>query len=132
MKTKRVDIAASKAVLTALHTLTFPSDEVPEWKDSGVAWIVYDNSDPVAFLYAEELPDSWYFSRVGVMPAARGKGLQRKLMRLMTKTLAGKLLISTTYNNPASANNFVKEQWMTYLPAHPWGAPETIYWYKQC
>jgi ribosomal protein S18 acetylase RimI-like enzyme len=128
MRARRVDAKAHRRTLDALHTLTFPSDTPPSWRADGLAWIVYDGGEPVAFLYAEPLPDSWYFSRVGVMPAARGRGLQRRLMRLMRKATAGCVLISTTYQNPASANNFVREQWMTYLPAHPWGAPDTIYW----
>lgn len=131
MITRKVQTTSAYAVLTALHTLTFPGDEVPEWKPSGLAWITYDNGEPVAFLYCEQMHDrSWYFSRVGVMPAARGLGLQRKLMKTMQRALPGAVLISTTYRNPASANNFVREQWMTYLPAVPWGAPDTIYWRK--
>lgn len=131
MRTQRVSVKDRRDVLTALHTLTFPSDEQPDWQEQGLAWITYDQGEPVAFLYAEQMPDkSWYFSRVGVMPAARGKGLQRKLMRLMEKALAGQKLISTTYLNPASANNFVRMGWLTFLPAYRWGAPDTIYWYK--
>lgn len=131
MRTQRVSVKTHGDVLTALHTLTFPSDEQPDWREDGLAWITYDQGEPVAFLYTEQMTDgSWYFSRVGVMPAARGKGLQRKLMRLMERTLAGKKLISTTYLNPASANNFVRMGWLTFLPAHRWGAPDTIYWYK--
>lgn len=131
MKTRRVSVAAAREVLSALHTLTFPGDEQPGWREDGLAWITYDEGEPVAFLYAEQMADdSWYFSRVGVMPAARGRGLQRKLMRLMQRALKGERLISTTYRNPASANNFVREQWLTFLPANPWGAPDTIYWYK--
>lgn len=129
MRTTRADLVRHGETLRALHTLTFPSDEQPTWKHSALAWITWDGPEPVAFIYAEPMPDgSWYFSRVGVMPAARGKGLQRKLMRLMQKALSDKVLVSTTYRNPASANNFVREQWMTYLPATPWGSPDTIYW----
>lgn len=130
MKTHKVkSIKDATAVLGALHTLTFPGDAAPDWKVDGLAWITYMGPDPVAFIYCEPQPDgSWYFSRVGVMPAARGQGLQRKLMRTMQRALKGRILVSTTYNNPPSANNFIREQWMTYLPAHPWGSPDTIYW----
>lgn len=131
MNTRKVQVWTSLEVLRALHTLTFPADEQPSWVASGLAWITYDQGEPVAFLYAEPQSDrSWYFSRVGVMPAARGQGLQRKLMRLMQRALKDKVLFSTTYQNPASANNFVREQWMTYLPVDPWGCPDTIYWRK--
>lgn len=133
MRTRAVNIDTARETLKALHTLTFPGDEQPAWKSAGRAWVTYDGADPVAFIYVEPCADSWYFSRVGVMPAARGRGLQRKLMQLMQRALskAGvRTLVSTTFRNPPSANNFVREQWMTYLPAEPWGAPDTIYWRK--
>lgn len=134
MRTLRRDVKEAEEVLHAMHTLTFPEDSQPEWQGTGMCWITYDGSDPVAFIYAEPMPDgSLYFSRVGVMPAARGKGLQRKLMRLMVKAArAGghPVIVSTTYQNPPSANNFVREQWLTYLPVTPWGSPDTIYWRK--
>jgi GNAT superfamily N-acetyltransferase len=131
----KVPVARCRRVMGAIHTLTFPADEVPRWKADGAAWIAYDGEDAVAFLYAEPTGDgeSWYFSRVGVMPAARGKGMQRELMRRLEAWARREriaTLISTTFQNPASANNFVREQWMTYLPHFPWGAADTIYWRK--
>jgi len=130
----KTPVARCRRILTALHTLTFPADPMPKWKTDGAAWIVHDGEDPVAFFYAEPCADgSWYFSRVGVMPAARGRGLQQELMRLFeewARKAKVPVLVSTTYQNPASANNFVRRQWMTYLPATPWGAPDTIYWRK--
>ena len=101
-----------------------------------MAWIAYqgDEHDAVGFLYAEPMHDgSWYFSRVGVMPSARGCGLQREFMSRLegwAKRVKVPTLVSTTYLNPHSANNFVREQWMTYLPAFPWGVADTIYWRK--
>lgn len=130
MRTLKVCPKEFRQVLTDLHTETFPSDPLPTWKKSGMAWIVYARGAPVAFLYAEPTDSGWYFSRVGVTAAARGRGLQRKLMRLMVKALPkGTFIYSTTYQNPASANNFVLAKWLTYLPVGPWGAPDTIYWY---
>lgn len=133
MKTVKVIVTKELETLRAMHTLTFPGDSQPDYKPDGLAWIVYDAGDPVAFLYCEPITEAWYFSRVGVMPAARGKGLQRVLMRRMVKDLRDRgvsVIVSTTYQNPPSANNFVREQWMTYNPAVPWGSPDTIYWRK--
>lgn len=132
MRTQEVDIATHKATLQALHTLTFPHDEQPQWLPNGRAWITYDQGEAVAFLYASpQLDGSWYFARVGVLSGYRGRGLQRKLMQRMEKALRGNVLVSTTLDNPASANNFIRQRWLTYLPAAPWGAPGTVYWYKE-
>lgn len=134
MNIRKVPVAKNRKVLSALHTLTFPGDHQPRWRIDGVAWIVYDSDEPVAFLYAEPLDaDHWYFSRVGVMPAARGRGLQGELMaalELWAQRRGLASLVSSTYLNPASANNFVRRQWMTYLPQYAWGADNTIYWRK--
>ena len=39
-------------------------------------------------------------------------------------------VISTTFENPASANSFIKCGFKTSIPATPWGAAGTIYWTK--
>lgn len=132
MRIIKTPVSRCRRILSALHTLIFPSDHMPRWRADGIAWLVYDGEDAVGFLYAEPAHECWYFSRVGVMPAARGRGLQGELMaRLEAWAKREKqTLISTTYQNPASANNFVRRQWMTYLPALPWGSPDTIYWWK--
>lgn len=134
MKITKVSVARYRKVLTALHTLTFPGDSAPRWRADGVAWLVHANDEPVAFLYAEPLDaNHWYFSRVGVMPTARGQKLQNELMAKLELWAAREgiaSLVSSTYLNPASANNFVRRQWMTYLPQYAWGADNTIYWRK--
>jgi GNAT superfamily N-acetyltransferase len=135
LRIRRVSVEAAVPVLAALHTLTFPVDEAPAWQPSGASWVAYSGPDPVAFLYAEALsPTLWYFSRVGVLPSMRGKGLQARLMDHLERACRGTMLVSTTYENPASANRFVARRWKTYIPVHRWGAAGTIYWYKdlQC
>jgi ribosomal protein S18 acetylase RimI-like enzyme len=131
MKIKKIAVARSLDALTWLHGQTMSADEVPNWDVLGRAWVALSDTGTLAgFLYCEPQPGCWYFSRVGVLPAFRGQGLQRKLMRRMQRSLKTETIISTTYQNPSSANNFVREQWMTYCPRSPWGASDTIYWYK--
>ena len=134
MRTVRVDPAKKTAVLTALHTLTFPSDEIPTWKHDAT-WLVMDNGEPVAFLYAEDVGDNTlYFSRVGVLPSHRGKGVQAKLMAKLeahAKAEGYEVIISTTLNNLPSANSFIKRGWRLYDPAAPWAWEGTLYWRHQ-
>lgn len=133
MITKRINVTNASDILTKLHSKTFPWDTVPVWKANALAWVTYNEvGTPCAFLYVEPSKDCWYFSRVGVLECARGVGLQRRLMKLMYRALKGEVIVSTTLQNPPSANNFVREQWMIYLPAYPWGSADTIYWMKKC
>ena len=74
-----------------------------------------------------------YLSRVGVLSSHRGKGVAKRLMRVCeqkAKRLGWVRMISTTYNNPPSANNFIALGYRTYEPHTRWGAPDTIYWRK--
>ncbi len=121
--------------LMRLQKETFPSDGKVACID-GYWWIAFDGNIAAGFACMTDV-SSWaksgYISRVGVLPSYRGKGLQRRLMRCCeakAKRLGWDRIISTTYSNPASANNFIAMRYRTYLPQSPWGAPDTIYWVK--
>jgi GNAT superfamily N-acetyltransferase len=132
---RRSGAEAASAVMTAIHTLCLPSDEQPTWAGPH-CWVAYGDGEPIAFLYAEELPaepGTAYFSRVCVLPIARGMGLQARLMSIMESRLraAGiSVVLSTTYENVPSANNFIRRGWSLYNPAAPWAYPGTLYWRK--
>ena len=117
-----------------LHLHCFPGDLKPDWS-IGTWWITWEGPNPVAFIGLEPVP-SWkqaiYISRVGVVQHRRGEGLQASLMNKVVKASAGFFdhVISSTYENPASANSFIRCGFKTYLPAVPWGAAGTIYWVK--
>lgn len=121
--------------LLRLQKETFPADSKVACID-GHWWIAFDDKTPVGFSCmtgVETWAHTGYISRVGVMPSHRGKGIQRKLM-LACERKARKLgwvrMISTTMDNPPSANNFIKLGYRTYTPASKWGYYDTIYWLK--
>ena len=67
----------------ALHLLCMPFDDV-DIKQDDAHWLVYDETDtPVAFASAKfRKKDNYvYFSRAGVLPCARGAGLQKRLIK---------------------------------------------------
>jgi GNAT superfamily N-acetyltransferase len=121
--------------LLRLQKDTFPADPKIACIE-GYWWIAYDDGKPVGFSCLADVP-SWestgYLSRVGVLPSHRGQGLARRLMRVCeqkAKKLGWARMISTTYCNPPSANNFIALRYRTYEPQSRWGAPDTIYWVK--
>lgn len=134
MRTLEADLGKHLDNLNWLHLHCFPGDVIPDWA-IGSWWITWDEGKPVAFVGVEPV-SSWkeavYISRVGVIQAHRGKGLQAFLMDKVVRAAAGTFdhVISSTYENPASANNFIRCKFKTYLPATPWGAAGTIYWIK--
>jgi GNAT superfamily N-acetyltransferase len=134
MKTTQVDLGKHLHNLEWLHLHCFPADVIPEWA-TGTWWITWENKKPIAFIGVEPVK-SWkeavYISRVGVVTEHRGKGLQKFLMNKVVQASSGFFdnVISSTLENPASANSFIACGFKTYLPAVPWGAAGTIYWTK--
>ena len=135
MRTTQADLGKHLDTLVWLHRHCFPADPMPEWAD-GSWWITWEDGRPVAFVGVEPVkswPKTIYISRVGTVVSHRGKGLQRRLMNKVVKAAEGlyERVISSTYENPASANNFIRCGFVTYLPQVAWGAPGTIYWIKE-
>ncbi len=118
-----------------LHRNCFPSDVMPDW-GVGTWWITWEDDKPIAFVGVEPVkswPGAVYLNRVGVVASHRGKGLQNFLMSKIEKAAREsgyQTVISSTYENPSSANNFIRRRYKTYLPAGRWGAPGTVYWFK--
>ena len=135
MKTTQADLSKDLDTLIWLHRHCFPSDPMPDWSN-GSWWITREEGKPIAFIGLEPVKtwlEALYLSRVGVVTTFRGKGLQKALMRKVEIAAKGlyKYMISSTYNNPASANNFIRRGYLTYLPQVEWGAAGTIYWIKE-
>jgi len=127
-------VAGAADTIAALHTLTFPSD-AHEAYDEGWWWLAYDDTgEPVAFAGMRPAvtdPEAVYFSRCGVLSGHRGYGLQRRLLsarRAYARVLGASRVITTTYGNPASANNLIRAGFRMYTPDAPWGAEGTCYW----
>jgi GNAT superfamily N-acetyltransferase len=78
--------------------------------------------------------DAVYLCRSGVIPKARGKGLQRKLISVRLRFARARCMtwaISDTFHNPASANNLIRCGFSMYEPSQPWGAKGTLYWRRR-
>jgi GNAT superfamily N-acetyltransferase len=126
-----------EAAIKWLQSHTFAADEQLDIS-TGHWWIARnENNEPVAFaalLPVPSFPGAAYMARCGVITTYRGKGLQRKLLLKREKFARAsgyKHVITTTYNNPPSANNLIARGFKTYLPQAKWGAVDTIYWLKE-
>jgi predicted acetyltransferase len=66
-----------------------------------------------------------------VLPSHRGFGLQKKFIRVrirQAKALGLNWLITSTYDNPASANSLISCGFKMFNPTNPWMAKNTSYW----
>lgn len=100
-------------------------------------WVAFDDVHPVAFAaltLSAQWGDTGYLSRAGVLPAYRGQGLQKKLIKVRerkAKQLGWQWLVTDTTDNPPSANNLIDCGFKTFIPSRPWGFDSTIYWKKK-
>ena len=122
--------------LMQLQREILPGDR-PVTIDNTYWWIAYDGDKPIGFSgyrASRQWCHTAYLCRAGVLSAYRGKGLQRRLIRVRerhAKRLGFIWAISDTSDNPASANNLIACGYRMYEPQSPWGWRHTCYWRKK-
>ena len=135
-KIRRTNLSclATQLVLARLQKQCLPHDD-PISTTTGFWWIVYSEEGvPVAFaglVRSRRWSDCGYLCRAGVLPAHRGHGLQKKLIRVrirQARALGWNWLITDTYDNPASSNSLIARGFKLFDPTNPWGADKTLYW----
>ena len=113
------------------------SGDTPLTTNVGWWWILYQDDRPIGFCSlrrSAQWGDTGYLCRAGILVKYRGKGLQKRLIRVrerQAKRLKMNWLITDTYNNPASANSIISCGFKMFTPSKPWGADETCYWRKR-
>jgi GNAT superfamily N-acetyltransferase len=120
--------------LNRLDQRCFPRDELCSKR--GQWWVVYnDEGEPVAFAGARPVEvgsKMIYLCRCGVVPEYRGRGLQKKLIRVRLRYArkAGfKTAVTDTADNVPSANNLIACGFTMYTPEYKW-ALDSQYWWK--
>jgi GNAT superfamily N-acetyltransferase len=136
LRIRAVDGAEQLLVLLDLQLGILPLDRPADTR-TGWWWIAYDCARPVGFagLYpSSRWSDAGYLCRAGVLPEYRGRGLQKRLIRIRerkARELGMTWLISDTYKNPPSTNSLVACGYRMYEPSEPWGAEGVLYWRKR-
>jgi GNAT superfamily N-acetyltransferase len=110
-----------------------PEDEPLEAHEG--TWWVTENAEGYTGFAACRPSSRWadtlYLSRAGVLPSARGQGLQRDLIRVRLAYARRKGLtwaISDTCDGPTSSNNLIACGFRMFEPSEPWGLPRSLYW----
>lgn len=135
---KLTEVSASddtaRRLLPHLHGACFDADVALTRPEEEFWWIAWDDVEPVGFAgLAAEADDTGYLCRSGVLPKARGRGLQARLIRAReakARDLGLVRMTSDTTRNVPSANNLIRAGYRLFEPAEPWAFPETLYWEK--
>ena len=111
----------------------FPEDDPIVVDDGCVCWVAGED----AFLVARAGPQarveagSALLERVGVLPAMRGRGLQRRLMRTWQRWCQRIGAVGVTYTlttNVISSRNMIACGLELFWPYVPWVGPDVLYW----
>lgn len=138
MKIRRVNIKDPQ-VLLQLHELQrycLPYDKVYPVTD-GYWWIAYEGDEPVGFggvVQSVRWSDCGYLCRSGVVPYFRGRGIQKKLIKVRiahAKAIGWNWLVTDTTDNPASANSLISCGFKVFEPSKKWAFKHSIYWKKR-
>lgn len=91
----------------------------------GYWWAVLFESRPIGFggLRLLDGGKTGHLCRAAISNKHRGKGLQKKLIKLRlrkVKELRLKQAVAYTIDNPISANNLIKCGFLTYSPSRNW------------
>jgi GNAT superfamily N-acetyltransferase len=139
MQIRKVDIRKdeNREALYALQKYCLPYDR-PHSTEYGYWWVIRDALGHelgfAGLVSSMRWSDCGYLCRAGVIPAARGQGLQKKLIKVrirQAKALGWNWLITDTYDNPASANSLISCGFKMFEPTVPWGAKGTLYWRRK-
>lgn len=110
----------------------------PYNKVSAEWWFVYDDRDNSKGFAGAKMwkPDNFVFLCLsGVLPEARGQGLQKKLINVRIKWAksqeADGVYTYTSKENIVSANNLIKCGFMLFEPPYKWGLDDGLYWYMR-
>lgn len=125
------------ALLHYLQLDTLP-DDTPYNVRNGHWWIAYEGELAVGFAGISQSvrwTDTGYLCRAGVIRSHRGKGLQKRLIRVReakARRIGWKWLITETANwNVASANSLLACGYKLFTPTHAWGVEGALYWRKK-
>jgi GNAT superfamily N-acetyltransferase len=123
---ERVDGLLHHADLQDMQAECFPQDR-PWATEEGDWWIAFEDREfPVGFACltaGAKTEDVGYLALAGVMPEARGLGLQRKLIKVREKRareLGRKRLLTYTCHNPQSTMNLIRCGFHIYKSPTDW------------
>lgn len=123
-------------MVSELEARCFPDDA--RYPLAGASWWLATGPDGTASGFAGaklwELDGYVYLARAGVLPGARGQGLQKRFIRARVRWARkqGALGCYTyTIANPASTNSLISCGFRAFEPSYRWGGNNATYWIKR-
>ena len=105
--------------------------------DGAFWWFALDEDKvPVGYASLSYFPTgNAFLSRSGVLPKARGNGLQRRLVRARERQARRdgyeRVVTYTSVTNVHSSNTLIDCGYTLYIPPYEWGLKGAIYWERK-
>lgn len=124
-----------KALIVSLNDQIFPGEPL-SCAMLNSAWWIWRDSEPAGFCGVRAVtlePWTWFLVRAGLLPHARGRGRQRRMIRTRVayaRTCGAERVVTyTVHGNWRSANNLIRCGFSLYEPVTRW-AGKVLYWEK--
>jgi len=135
----RITRQKTPLAVLALDEQCFPSDHRPALENS-LWWVVWRGKEPVGYAGLRVCEGAQnkglgFLSRAGVVAKHRGRGLQRRLIRVREAEARSlglvELVTYVAHWNCPSINSLVACGYRFYRPAHKWGGAASVYLRKK-
>ncbi len=134
VRVREVDGVEHGEIICDLARICLPGDD-PPLVHEGHWWLAYVGDVAVGFAGLRDArtdPEAGFLCLAGVVPQARGRGLQRALIRARVakaRRLGKRRVISYTAAwNWRSANNLIACGFRQYMPVKVFGGGDVCYW----
>lgn len=126
-----------EASIREMHRICFGKQAKHVSTAIGSWWLVHRGDEAIGFagLYpSSQYYDAGYMVRAGVLPAHRGHGLQRRLLRVReakAKRKGWTCVVTDCTDTVYSANNLIAAGYKIFDPACRWAFEKSIYLWKE-
>ena len=113
--------------LQALDAVVFDGES--EFTENREWWVILENKRIVAYCGSGYKEDICHFVRAWVAHKHRGKGWQKRMIRLRLRNAKNYYTITyTSIDNVVSANNLISCGFRPYRPEYKWAGSSFNYW----
>jgi GNAT superfamily N-acetyltransferase len=132
----KIKRTTNMALIKELDAQLFGTEVLPPREKNHVWWVAYVDGEVAGYaglgIYKGE--NYGFLHRAGVLKGFRGKGLQRRFIKVREKEARAqglKVMLTYTANwNLKSANNLIGSGYKLYRPENPFGCTDSLYFWK--
>ena len=125
----------SANIISKLDKICFPDDVPVTGQDPNtIWWIAWVDGEAVGYAGLTRNKTYWFLSRAGVLPAWRGRGLQKQFIKKRVEYAQSEsnlpIYSYTVLDNSASANSLISAGFRLHDPPYSWWGAVNVWKYR--